>query len=120
MTSYDPAFKYFRPMVTMEFRVLFEYSMPERKYMKSLHVMFGLCVFVLVYFRLLVKRLSPRPEEVETQGLWLLLHRAAGAGHVVLHLFMAIAKVGQFSIDNNTGPSFLTLLNATLSGTKWT
>jgi cytochrome b561 len=42
---------------------------------------------------LLAKRLSPRPEELETQGLRLLLHRAAGAGHVVLYLFMAIMPI---------------------------
>jgi cytochrome b561 len=108
MTSYDPVFKYSRPLVSlhwlmflllivvyaaMEFRVLFEKGMPEREFMKSLHVMFGLCVFALVLLRLLAKRLSPRPEELETQGLRLLLHRAAGAGHIVLYLFMAIMPI---------------------------
>ena len=61
--------------------------------MKSLHVMFGLCVFALVFLRLLAKRLSPRPQDVETQGLKLLFHRASGAGHVVLYLFMAIMPI---------------------------
>ena len=79
MTSYDPFFKYSRPLVllhwlmflllivvyaAMEFRVLFEKGMLEREFMKSLHVMFGLCVFVLVLLRLLAKRLSPHPEEL--------------------------------------------------------
>jgi cytochrome b561 len=108
MTSYDPAFKYSRPLVSlhwlmflllilvyaaMEFRVLFEKGMPQREFMKSLHVMFGLCVFALVWLRLLAKRLSPRPEVLEAQGLRLLLHRASGAGHVVLYLFMAIMPI---------------------------
>lgn len=68
----------------MAFRGLFEKRMPQREFMKSLHVMSGLCIFALVLLRLLAKRLSHRPEEVEAQGLQLLLHRAAGAGHVVL------------------------------------
>jgi cytochrome b561 len=108
MTSYDPAFKYSRPLVSlhwlmflllilvyaaMEFRVLFDKGMPQREFMKSLHVMFGLCVFALVFLRLLAKRLSPRPQDVETQGLKLLFHRASGAGHVVLYLFMAIMPI---------------------------
>ena len=108
MISYDPVFKYSRPLIglhwlmvlllilvyaAMEFRVLFEKGMPQREFMKSLHVMFGLCFFALLVLRLLAKRLSPRPEGVENQGLRLLLQRAAGAGHVVLYLFMAIMPI---------------------------
>jgi cytochrome b561 len=69
--------------------------------MKSLHVMFGLCVFVLVLFRLLVKRLSPRPEEVETQGLWLLLHRAAGnIGYGLIWLHVAASLFHQMFLKD--------------------
>ena len=108
MTSYDAAFKYSRSLVSlhwlmflllilvyaaMEFRVLFEKGMPQREFMKSLHVMFGLCFFALLVLRLLAKRLSPRPEVLEGQGLKLLFHRASGAGHVVLYLFMAIMPI---------------------------
>ena len=61
MTSYEPSFKYGRLLVAlhwlmflllivvyaaMEFRVLYDKGMPEREFMKSLHFMFGLCVFL--------------------------------------------------------------------------
>ena len=103
MTSFEPSFKYGRLLVAlhwlmfllliavyaaMEFRVLYDKGMPEREFMKSLHFMFGLCVLLLVFLRLLAKRLSPRPESVSSQVLSLWLQRAAGAGHVVLYLFM--------------------------------
>jgi len=108
MTTYDSAFKYSRPFVSlhwlmflllivvyaaMEFRVLYDKGMPEREFMKSLHFMFGFCVLLLVVLRLLAKRLSPRPEPVDSQGLSLWLQRAVGAGHVVLYLFMAIMPI---------------------------
>jgi cytochrome b561 len=108
MTTYDRAFKYSRPLVSLhwlmflllivvyaavEFRVFYDKGMPEREFMKSLHFMFGGCVLLLVLLRLLAKRLSPRPESVDLQGQSLWLDRAAGAGHVVLYFFMAIMPI---------------------------
>ena len=108
MTTYERAFKYSRPLVSLhwlmflllvvvyaviEFRVLYDKGMPERELMKSLHFMFGLFVFLLLFLRLLAKRLSPRPEPVDSQGLSLWLQRAAGAGHMFLYLFMAIMPI---------------------------
>ena len=72
----------------VEFRVLFDKGMPEREFMKSLHFMLGLCIFPLVFLRLVAKRLSPLPVTVDSRGLSLLLNRASGAGHVVLYVFM--------------------------------
>jgi cytochrome b561 len=108
MTTDVRSFQYARPLlalhwlmflllivvyVAIEFRVLYDKGMPEREFMKSLHFMFGLCVFLLLCLRLLAKRLSPRPEPVDSQGLSLWFQRAAGAGHVVLYLFMAIMPI---------------------------
>ena len=74
----------------MEFRVVYDKGMPEREFIKSLHFMFGLCVLLLLFLRLLAKGLSSSPDPVDSQGLTLWFHRAAEAGHVVLYLFMAI------------------------------
>ena len=108
MNSFDSSFRYSRPLVAlhwlmflllivvyaaMEFRVLYDKGMSEREFMKSLHFMFGLCVLLLVFLRLLAKRLSPRPESVDSQGLVLGLQRAAGTGHAVLYLFMFIMPI---------------------------
>ena len=118
MTSEDRSFQYARPLVAlhwlmflmlivvyaaMEFRVLYDKGMPERDFMKSLHFMFGLCVLLLVFLRLLAKRLSPRPESVNSQGLHLWLHRAAGAGHGVLYLFMAIMPIAGWLLLSAAG-----------------
>ena len=105
MNTLNTPFKYARPLVAlhwlmflllilvyaaMEFRVMYDKGMPERDFMKSLHFMFGLCVLLLVFLRLWTKRLSPRPPLLELHGLANLMHRASGAGHVVLYLFMAV------------------------------
>ncbi len=108
MTSTDSSFKYTRPLVAlhwlmfllfillyaaMEFRVIYDKGMPERDFMKSLHFMFGLCVLLLLVFRLWAKRLSPRPALLQLHGLAHLMQRASGAGHVVLYLFMAVMPI---------------------------
>ena len=105
MNTLNTPFKYARPLVAlhwlmllllilvyaaMEFRVMYDKGMPERDFMKSLHFMFGLCVLLLVFLRLWAKRRSPRPPLLELHGLANLMHRASGAGHVVLYLFMAV------------------------------
>jgi len=118
MTTYDSTFKYSRPLVSLhwlmflllivvyaaiEFRVLYDKGMPEREFMKSLHFMLGLCVLLLVFLRLLAKRLSPRPEAVDSQGLSLWLQRAAVSGHVVLYLFMAIMPIAGWLLLSAAG-----------------
>ena len=105
MNPSDASFRYARPLIAlhwlmfllfillyavMEFRVLFEKGMPEREFMKSLHFMFGLCILLLVVFRLWAKRLSPSPPLLELHGLAKLMHRASGAAHVVLYVFMIL------------------------------
>ena len=118
MNSFDSPFKYARPLVAlhwlmflllivvyaaMEFRVLYDKGMPEREFIKSLHFMFGLCVFLLVFLRVLARRLSPHPESVHSQGLVLGLQRAAGVGHVVLYLFMAIMPIAGWLLLSAAG-----------------
>ena len=118
MNSFDSPFKYSRPLVAlhwlmflflivvyaaMEFRVLYDKGMPEREFMKSLHFMFGLCVFLLVFLRLLARRVSPHPESVHSQGLVLGLQPAAGVGHVVLYLFMAIMPIAGWLLLSAAG-----------------
>ncbi len=105
MNSSDASFQYARPLVAlhwlmfllfivvyaaMEFRVIYDKGMPERDFMKPLHFMFGLCILLLVVLRLWAKRLSPRPPLLQLHGLANLMQRAAGLGHVVLYLFMAV------------------------------
>jgi cytochrome b561 len=105
MISTDSSFKYTRPLIglhwlmfllfivvyaAMEFRVIYDKGMPERDFMKSLHFMFGLCILLLVVFRLWAKRLSPRPALLQLHGLANLMHRASGAAHVVLYVFMIL------------------------------
>ncbi len=118
MTSDDRSFQYARPLVAlhwlmflllivvyacMEFRVLYDKGMPELELMKSLHFMFGVCVLLLVFLRLLAKRLSPRPEPVDSQGLSLWLQRAAVSGHLVLYLFMVIMPIAGWMMLSAAG-----------------
>ena len=65
----------------IEFRVLFDKGMPEREFMKSLHFMFGLLVLLLVLFRLVARRLNPRPPPHSSEGWYKLLHIASQVGH---------------------------------------
>ncbi|CAN1511424.1 CybB Cytochrome B561 [Burkholderiaceae bacterium] len=72
----------------IEFRVLFDKGMPEREFMKSLHFMFGLLVLLLVLFRLVARRLNPRPPPHSSEGWYKLLHIASQVGHWALYALM--------------------------------
>jgi hypothetical protein len=110
MNSSDSSFRYARPLIglhwlmfllfivvyaAMEFRVIYDKGMPERDFMKSLHFMFGLCILLLVVFRLWAKRLSPRPPLLQLHGLAKLMHRASGAAlDWAAHRGFAVSPVG--------------------------
>jgi len=101
--TYSNSYKYGRSLITLhwlmfflfifvyaviEFRVFFDKGTPEREFMKSLHFMFGLLVLLLVLFRLVARRLSPRPPPDSSEGWYKLLDRASQVGHWTLYAFM--------------------------------
>ncbi|TWT21447.1 cytochrome b [Luteimonas marina] len=70
----------------IELRVLFEKGSDARETMKSLHFMFGLLVFALVWLRLFLRLRYAAPPIVPTPPAWQRL--VSRAVHVVLYAFM--------------------------------
>ena len=70
----------------IELRVLFDKGSVPRETMKSLHFMFGLLIFVLVWVRLFFRATGHRPPIVPAPAAWQRL--AAGVVHILLYAFM--------------------------------
>ena len=71
---------------TIELRVVFEKGSEPREAMKSLHFMFGLLVFALVWLRLFLRLRHAAPPIVPAPARWQQL--AAKTVHVALYVFM--------------------------------
>ena len=70
----------------IELRVVFERGSMPRETMKSLHFMFGLLIFGLVWARLLLRATTRRPPIVPAPAAWQRL--ASGLVQVLLYAFM--------------------------------
>lgn len=70
----------------IELRVLFEKGSEPRETMKSLHFMFGLLVFGLVWVRLFLRTVTHRPPIVPAEAAWQRL--ASGLVQGLLYVFM--------------------------------
>lgn len=92
----------------IEFRVLFDKGTDPRNSMKLLHFSFGLCIFFLVWLRLILRAIYPAPAITPAPALW--QQRSAKLVHVALYLFMVAMPLAGWlllSAADKTIPFFI-------------
>lgn len=85
----------------MEFRGYWPKGHPTREWMKSLHFMFGLSVFFLVWLRLAARALGGKPRIEPALSVW--QRRLSGAAHVLLYVLMIGMPIGGWLILSTAG-----------------